>query len=171
VRTIIYKIEHFKEGTIVSASSSLSDFAMRLPYLLHLSYIPPLVAINDIFQSGSQTDGESKTYTWPPFLISQTEYQALLEEIMGRRKDYRIVDPPDWVKSSSDWMVCLYEQVYGLPAQKHLLLRQEMTVLNDQLEQALLTHNKEREKEVRVKLEKVTEQLMLFIQGGLPHNL
>jgi hypothetical protein len=171
VRNIVYKIEHFKEGTTVNISSSLANFAMTLPYLFHLCYIPPLVAMNDTFQSGRQTDGESKIYVWSPFFISQMEYQALIEKITSRWKYLRIIDSPDWVKSSSDWFVCLYEQVYGWPAQEHLSLRRELIALNDQLEQALLTHNKEREEEVRVKLEDVTRQLTLFMQGNSSHNL
>jgi len=73
------------------------DFVLRLPYLLHLKYIPCFLPINDAFECGEQSDGDRK-FTWAPFTISEKDYGELVRAIRSRGA-YEQIECPNWVRT------------------------------------------------------------------------
>lgn len=50
---------------------------LDIPYLLMFGVIPPVHVMNEILRSGGWDGGMGPGTSWPPFEISQTEYDEL----------------------------------------------------------------------------------------------
>lgn len=118
--SVNYWVTSLKNEGVNPRTTKLEDFIMALPYLLHLNYVPPFHVMNEVLQSGEQSDGQGKLYQWQPFSLTEPEYLELQANLQSR--GYSNVVVPPWVTTTSEWYVWLYEDSYGIPSEEHLRL-------------------------------------------------
>jgi len=101
----------------------LADFVREIPYFLTFDLIPPLSVMNEEFRSGEDDAGMSGGCMWEPFVITQDEFDELVQELQNR--GMRSVEPPQWVKDKTDWHIWKFEYELGVPSEEHERLSRE----------------------------------------------
>jgi hypothetical protein len=112
-----------KEGTV-------KDLLLSIPYLLNAhiplqrrvkgtGVIPPLKIINEILTTGIDSAGMSGGCKWEPFQINEDIFKQLLAELTADDPNYfRFINPPESVKTRSDWESWRTECIKSIAAQE-----------------------------------------------------
>jgi hypothetical protein len=119
MRTITYEVlpavgtgTAQKQGTLEVLFSDL--------YVYWEELIPPLFILNQVLGRGIHDAGMSGGYKWPPFQVTEAEYDELVKYLsttpvryMGR--NYITAPIPTWVHSLEDWSNWKKEYLAGIP--------------------------------------------------------
>jgi hypothetical protein len=98
------------------AKSTVLDLLKDSPYVLG-QFIPPLIVLNNILESGVMDAGMSGGCTWKPFQLDATEYDELVEVL--KKEGLKAIEPPEWVTTYAYWKIWELEQIAGVPSCEH----------------------------------------------------
>ena len=110
------------EGTVL-------DLFKDLPYVLG-RFIPPLLVVNNILESGVMDAGMSGGCIWKPFQVGTDEYDELVEVL--KKEGLKAIEPPEWVTTYAYWKIWELERIAGVPSYEHKRLHE----LYERLEEA-----------------------------------
>jgi hypothetical protein len=136
---LVRRVEWIEEGAVGGrdrpADGTLAELLIGGPYpSLTPPEIPPLLVVNEML-SGRGGSGMNGGRRWSPFAIDETEYQALVDDLV-RTHGFIRYDVPNWVASRDDWHIWLMERRRGVPAEPHRQLRQRARELTRGFEHA-----------------------------------
>ena len=86
MRTIYYKRHEF-HAMPEDAKAPLWAFLFDIPYLAICGIFPPYQILNEELASGGNDGGMSPGATWPSFVISEAEYEALLPIVLNPNRE------------------------------------------------------------------------------------
>jgi len=117
---------------------SWPDVLDAIPYLLRPGGpIPPYEIVNEVLQSGVRDAGMSGGCAWEPAELNRDQYEEVVQELLAlREKGYKRLDPPQWVRTESDFILWATEVTYGVPAEQNRKLFERDNQLMESMRQA-----------------------------------
>jgi len=132
LRRVAYKLPGHDDG------SSLTETGDVLSLLLHCSFffiarvIPPMSVVNDFLINAANDHSMSGgNCRWKPFELDAAEYRALVTALKRRR--FKSVVPPRWVRTHRDWGTWCGHIVWGVPIANAKRLKLRIAELEQQI--------------------------------------
>lgn len=168
MRRITYTILAPVGSGTAKKKGSLVDLVLAIPYLIcgpiNGGFIPPLQVLNDVLNTGDSGAGMSGGCKWKPLQIDEEEYKDLVKRLRRiEGKNYKLLFPPAWVESHSDWTIWMTELFLGVPSKKHRALSQKCKRIEQAILRAKASGNKMLLMSLRIKHSKAHDDLSSFI--------
>lgn len=143
---------------------TLKDLLKDMPYVLG-QFIPPLIVLNRILESGVMDAGMSGGCRWEPFNLDAAEYDELAEGL--RQEGLKVVETPEWVRTYTYWKIWELEQIAGVPSSEHKRLNDIHDRLEEELRVALKEGRQEDADRLQLELFDSSNKLAEFVNSHI----
>lgn len=112
-----------------------ADVIEAIPYFLYPGFpVPPLQVVNELLREGEFIAGMSGGCVWPPTVLDDAAYQAVVSDLL-RRPDrrYVVAEAPEWVRTLEDYRFWGGEVAWGVPAAENRNYVQQLTRLGEEI--------------------------------------
>jgi hypothetical protein len=130
LRLVTYKLTGHNDS---SETGDVLSLLLHCPFSFMARVIPPMSVVNDFLVSAANDQSMSGGgCTWKPFHLDDGEYRDLVNALKKRR--FKSVIPPRWVRTHRDWGTWCGEIVWGVPAAKARRMKKRIAALEQEIE-------------------------------------
>jgi len=128
LRRVTYKLA----GT--TESGDVLSLLFHCPFFFLARIVPPMSAVNDFLTMAAEKPSTSGgDCLWEPFQLDAADYANLV--IALRRRRFKAIAEPRWVRTHQDWKIWCAEVVWGVPTRKCRRLERKIAVLERDIDE------------------------------------
>jgi len=132
LRLVTYKLTD-RDDSFVTETGDVLSLLLHCPFSFIARLIPPMSVVNDFLISAANDQSMSGGgCTWKPFQLGDGEYRDLVSALKKRR--FKSVIPPRWVRTHRDWGTWCGEIVWGVPVAKARRMKKRIAALEQEIE-------------------------------------
>ena len=133
LRRVTYKLTDRDGDSFVTETGDVLSLLLYSHFSFIARVIPPMSVINDFLISAANNQGMSGgRCRWKPFQLDDGEYRDLVSALKRRR--FKSVILPRWVRTHRDWGTWCGEIVWGVPVAIARRLKKKIAALEQKIE-------------------------------------
>jgi hypothetical protein len=111
---VTYELIGQDNGSSATETGDVLSLLLHCPFFFIARVIPPVSVVNNFLTTAANDQSMSGgNCRWKPFELDAAEYSALVTALKRRR--FKSVVPPRWVRTHRDWGTWCGHIVWGVP--------------------------------------------------------